>query len=414
MLRNITSPTTLHNGQIAQSLRELRLSFSILNFQFSIIFVLLLAACDGMKTELDITSIAFPPKLSVTAILDGGEGSLSITFTEGRALADYSKPFISNREIIRDGEIRLYENGKLIWSKSGPFDMSVWEYSYWWEGVEHQHQNGYAHLEKGILTRAGSEYRLEVDVEGYETAVSTAVMPDAPTVSASVDTSEIIQKEKIHNLSTLTNYGWCCDEGGQWPLTVQFTDLNPDQRKYFALDINHIRDEYRDGVLFDTLEEVRAIGVAELSKLQDNPEVETQGSVMDTDPADLYYFMMLLQSNLTFTKGNNTLNYYMGYVWTFNDCSDNNPRANDPNYIRVSEYHSLSLRVKSITTETFKYYRSLVLQSTGVGFFTEPVTVVGNIEKAYGCFSIINSVSIPLVELESCYYRNKEGGTGIE
>ena len=373
---------------------------------FSILF-LLFSACDGMKTELDVTSIAFPPKLSVTAILDGGEGSLSITFTEGRAIADYAQPFPSNRDIIRDGEIRLYEDGKLIMSKQGPFDMSVFDHYYYWESGFRQPQNGYAHIEYGIVTRTGSEYRLEVAVEGYETAVSTAIMPDAPIVTASVDASVLIKKENIHNLSTLTNYGWCCDEGGQWPLTVQFTDLNPDQRKYFALDINHIRDEYHDGVLFETLEEVRAIGVAELSKLQDNPDVETQGLLTDTDPADLYFFMMLLQSNLTFTEGNNTLNYYTGYVWTFNDCSDNNPRANDSNYIRVSEYHTLSLRVKSITTETFKYYRSLALQSTGVGFFTEPVTVVGNIGKGYGCFSAINSVSIPLMELESCYYRNE-------
>ena len=195
-----------------------------------------------------------------------------------------------------------------------------------------------------------------------------------------------------------------------WPLTVQFTDPDPDRRKYFALNIDMKTDRYFDGVYSQTFDERRGIGVAELSKLQDNPDVEAEDLLMNTDPVGLYYFGMLLQSNLTFSRGMNTLNYYMSDEsrYTYYECSDGNPAENDPNYIRVSNHHTYYLRVKRITTETFKYYRSLTLQRAGMGFFSEPVTVVGNIEKGYGCFSAVNSVSIPLLELEECRYRKKE------
>ena len=353
---------------------------------FSILLVLLLVACDGMKTELDITSVAFPPKLSVTAILDGREGSFGIAFTEGRALADYSKPLPDNREIIRNGEIRLYENGNLIWNKQGPFDMSVGVQFHELEwGMSFEHRNGYVHIEYGIVTSAGSEYRLEVEVDGYETVVSTAIMPDEPAVAASVDVSSEVMKDKVKWISSLNesarNYGYAF-----WPLTVQITDANPGERKYYALDVSMKTDEYYDGVYEKTFDERYGIGASELSKLQDNPDVEAEELLINVDPADLYYFSMLLQSNVTFSRGNNILNYYVGrkQQYYYPSCSDDLPDGILPHQVvKVTSHEQYSLRVKRITTETFRYYRSLTLQDAGIGFFSEPVTVVGNIEKGY-------------------------------
>ena len=372
--------------------------------------ILFFSSCD-MKTELDVTSIAFPPKLSVTAILDGGNGSFSITFTEGRALADYAKPFPDNREIIRNGEIRLYEDGILIWSKQGTFDMSVRSIvDYWGEILELPSINGYCYIEHGMATRAGSTYRLEIEVEGYETAAATAIMPDAPLVTASADISSTVMKDKINNIRSLNEHtAWNARyTNSYWPVTVQFTDPNPDERKYFALDICKKTDDCHEGVHLLTVDDRHPIGAAELSKLQDNPEVEAEEMLMDTDAADLYYFMLLLQSNVTFSRGNNILNYYMGDERPPYDCSDAILSDPIPDWIWVTSHEKYSLRVKRITSETFRYYRSLTLQNAGMGFFTEPVTVVGNIEKGYGCFSVINSVIIPLLEYETCYYRAEE------
>ena len=384
-------------------------SFSIINFSLSIALVLLLTACDGMKTELDITSVAFPPKLSVTAMLDGGEGSLSIAFTEGRALADYAKPFPDNHIIIRNGEIRLYEDGNLIWNQQGPFDMSVGRHSYKMEGWEYEsweYRNGYVHIEYGIVTHAGSEYRLEVEVDGYETAVSTVIMPDVSAVTASIDASSEVMKDKINFISSLSENMWN-NWDIFWPLTVQITDSDPNERKYYALDISMTTDSYRDGVYVNTYDERHGIGVTELSKLQDNPDVEAGELLINVDPANMYYFTMLLQSNVTFSRENNTLNYYIGRRQQsyYPSCSEELPSDVSPSsLIMVTSYNKYSLRVKRITTETFRYYRSLTLQNAGMEFFSEPVTVVGNIEKGYGCFSVINSVNIPLIEIEDCHY----------
>ena len=373
-----------------------------------LLLIFLFAACDGMKTELDVDSIAFPPKLSVTAILDNEEGTFSIAFSEGRALADYAKPFLDNREITRDGEIRLYEDDRLIWSQQGPFDMSMnneqglLDDGNWYYFI----QNGYAHVEYGIVSCTGSEYRLEVEVEGYETVVSTATMPDAPVVTAKVDASTDIEKNNVHTIYSLNSFSWYGNYVF-WPLTVHFTDLDLNERKYYAMDIAIKTDEYLDGVIENTLESHVGIGVSELSKLQDNPDVETEGVLIDTNPPDLYLFTMLLQSNVTFSRGENVLNYFAGRPQNFNiSCSDYDLSSN---YVQITFREYYSLRVKRITIETFKYYRSLSLQSAGMGFLGEPVTVTGNMNKGYGCFSVINSVKIPLAELEGCFWRPDYG-----
>jgi len=369
----------------------------------------LFAACDGMKTELDINSIAFPPKLSVTAILDHEESTFSIAFSEGRALADYAKPFPDNREIIRNGEIRLYEDDLLILSQQGPFDLSkIYEEEEFEHGGLYIHnQNGYAYFEEGIVTRAGSKYRLEVAVEGYETVVSTATMPNAPAVTASMDISAAVEKDKIKDISSLNenNFSLGMRSYSYWPLTVQFTDTDPNERKYYVLDIFSEAYEYRDGTDKMVFIGRRGIGVTELSKLQDNPDVEAGELMLDIDPVDLYYFSMLTQSNVTFSRGDNVLNYFVGRMrHYYHLCSDNLPSELLPNYVQTTTHDKYSLRVRSITTETFRYYRSLALQYAGMGFFGEPVTVVGNMDKGYGCFSVINSVKIPLAEKEECYW----------
>ena len=380
---------------------------------YFILCMLLFAACDSMKTELDITSMAFPPKLSVTAILDHGSSSFSIALMEGRALADYAKPFPDNMEIIRNGEIRLYEDGRLIWNRYGPFDMTVKSGSYHWfdNTWEQKPKNGYRHIEHGIATRAGSEYRLEVEVEGYETAIATSVMPSAPDVSVSINTDEALIRNfrNVHHITSLNVSGWGSGysyAAGYCPFSVQFSEADANERKYFALEIHISTDEYYDDVFKETTVDRSTVGVSELTKLQDNPDVEALESLMDPDPVDLYRFAMLIQSNLTFSNGNNVLNFYADNDGRGNHCDDEQPYINNPFYAKFSFKRALTLRVIRITTETFKYYRSLTLQSRGMDFFSEPVTVTGNIKNGYGGFSACNSVSIPLMEYEGCYYQH--------
>ena len=384
--------------------------------------ILFLASCDGMKTELDISSISFPPKLSVTAILDrcfspdsssfsSDSSSFSINIVEARSLADYAKPFSTDREIIRNGEIRLFEDDRLIWSKTGPFDMSTKIAFVSGDSWTGENKCGYHHIEYGISISAGSEYRLEVEIEGYETATSTSVIPEIPVVTASVDTSTKVLKSHVRNINSLNNTTGFSNGYYYMPISVHFTETDSNVRKYFALDIREKLDFHcNDGVCQNSRNQnYYGICVAELSKLQDNPDVEALDLLTNNtnNVADLYAFPFLLQSNLTFTNGINKLNYYMMNVFGKDTCLFGCLEANNPEFIKYSNYQTYLLRVKSITTETFRYYRGLVLQSKGMGFFSEPVTIVGNIKNGYGCFSVSNTVYVPLLVYEEYYYFTK-------
>jgi len=83
-----------------------------------------------------------------------------------------------------------------------------------------------------------------------------------------------------------------------------------------------------------------------------------------------------------------------------------NPYYEDnPDYERVKYHLETYLRVQHFSESTFRYYRGQVLQRNRVGFFTEPVTITGNIENGYGHFAAINAVSIKLLEFEYEDYR---------
>ena len=174
---------------------------TVFNTQFSIIrhtfwVLMLCVGCDGMKTELDVNSIAFPPKLCVTAILDGASGSFSIVISEGRSLADYKTPRLPELEIIRNGEIRLYEDDRLILSEGGEFDLG--NIIGGADGVyDVTPQRGHLFETAGIVARPGSTYLLEVEVDGYQTITSTSTMPVLSVVSATIDTTVFLKKANI-------------------------------------------------------------------------------------------------------------------------------------------------------------------------------------------------------------------------
>ena len=373
------------------------------------ILAVFLAACDGMKTELDIDSIAFPPKLCVTAILDGASGTFSIVLTEGRALADYKTPQIPEEKIIRNGEIRLYEDDRLILSEAGEFDLALdndvvisdhyGTGSMWFQG--HHFEAG------GITTNPGSAYRLEVEVDGYKTVTSTSAMPTLPDVSATIDTSVIVKKNSYKEYYSLAGWSYSGGSGGDinfWPVSLQWGG-RASGRNYYALEM-HEEKTLIEGVPNEWNREGRfniGICVSDLSKLQDNPEVEIfENQEIDMDAssmnAGMYRFPILLMSDMGFTDNNASLTLYKERVYTI-DQGQYHPPENK----RVVYHRKLTLRVRHITEATFRYYRSLAMQSVGMDFFTEPVNIVGNIENGYGGFTVFHAVDIPLFECKTIY-----------
>jgi len=363
--------------------------------------ILFLVACDFMTSkELDIELQSFSPKLSVTAILNGESGIFDIRIMEGKSLAE---PYLYNVDIICNGEIRLYENDNLILSIPGPFDMSrkITNHGDGWTWG----QNGYRWVSDGFNTNPGSVYHLEVDIDGYPKAVSTTVMPEAPVVSASMDTSvQVIRKNVVEiGAAGFFLFQLGTPWGGNypdkyWPLsvTVNLRDAN----NYFILDI--IKYEHRDNM---NIGQFRGIGASDMLTL-----IEYGIGRMGNERTDLFLFSMLM-TNFTFSEKNASRNYYAAVIDIPNNPDDDLFLVENPDMEKITSQHSLNLRIRNISSATYKYFQGMSFQFTesSGGFLSEeqPATVVGNIEGGYGIFSVYNTTSIPLLEWETYEYRKK-------
>jgi hypothetical protein len=270
-------------------------------------------------------------------------------------------------------------------------------------------QKGYLLEAEGITTRAGSAYRLEVEVEGYKMVTSTSVMPFPPVVSASIDTTVTVYKKNIIDFSSLRGYSYSSgEEGNFWPVSLQWGERNVG-RNYYALEMHEQRvtiegapEEWNKDIVYNTL-----IHADDITKLRDNPEIEiseSQGLDLDRETYAIYGFSILLMTDMGFTHDNAMLQLFK----KLDPSLFIEPRDEwyPPEYYeKVVQQCTLTLRVRQITPATFNYYRSLALQGNGLGFFTEPVNIVGNIENGYGLFSVFNATDIELLDYKVISYR---------
>ena len=371
---------------------------------FSGFFVLILSVgCDRRK-ELDANFPAFPPKLSITAILDSETGSLYISLMEARSLADYAggRPFYYFQQKIHDGEIRLFEDGTQILSIQGPFDTST-------PSVNRLPiiQNVDYILMPGITVNPGSVYRFEAEIEGYPAAVSTATAPVAPVVTASMDTSvQVINSGTIESVSMgYVNELFSAWNGTMpdkyWPVSVHVTDPDPDNVNYYTLDVFKTERIFIDNTLLEVNNYNWGIG-AYASTVNSNL-IEL---LNDMGFNFFYLFSMLLTNDIDFSYEDLTSRtYYTGVVEIPNYPND---EESSFDVEKITTHHSLSLRVTHIPSEVYRYYNSLE-PNKAIGLLSEAINVFGNIENGYGVFSVLNSTRVNLLEWETHEWRgNKE------
>ena len=386
-----------------------------MNSRVTILLCLFLfAACES---DLKIDTLSFPPKLAISASLDGGSGHFKLLLSEGNALADYAEPQPVDKEIIRNGEIRLFEDDRLILSESGPFDLSfIGAHTVFDEnglGTSVSTRHGFRFEKTDISTRPGSVYRLEIDVDGYTSVTSSMTMPAAPMVSASMDTDVQVRLMLTYRRKNGWGLyqGWDIDpfswyEMNLWPVSIHLADPDPNTRNYFEMEIQRSQRETNGNTKYNYTITGPGIGVSDISILQDNPNIEAfEKGNADFNYADFYQFFSLMISDNTFSGKSASLTLYSeverknSYPW------DNDPDIPiPPDLIEVIFHRTTTLYVKSIPTETFKYYRSQMIQSAGIGFYTEPVIIKGNVENGYGFFSVYNSKSITFLEYETVEY----------
>ncbi|MDR1156168.1 MAG: DUF4249 domain-containing protein [Bacteroidales bacterium] len=382
-----------------RSLIHSRLSFINTKIFPGICLLLWIAAgCEDMMTKtIEIDSADFPPKLAVSATLDT-DGSLTMSLYEGCSVSSYSWQR-SDRSIIANGAARLYRDDQLVWTLTGDFNLSLDKHSY-----SSGREEGYGYIRvTDIPAKAGSAYTLEIDMDGYEKAVSTVVMPADPLVDdVFLDMRHPVEKNRINHIA---------GSGSYWPLYPLKCTLkdNAGGADYYAVQIRTVQLSNHPDYPAYLSEEELGVGIANLTLIQDNPDYEALGSSLgDGESYDLYMFNTLLISDITFRDGSATLELFSGFPdeWDEWNTFPERPSNYTPEVYgdEVIYSYRTTLIVKHITDETFKHYRSLVLQGEGMGFFSEPVQIASNIQNGYGCFSLQNSCKIVLKEYRRYYY----------
>ena len=236
-------------------------------------------------------------------------------------------------------------------------------------------------------------------------------MPPLPVVSAILDMENVVKRNGIKEYSSLegwTGSSWGGNEIDFWTISLQWGE-RPVGRNYYALEM-HEKRTLIEGVPSQWVREGKfndGIYVSDLSKLQDNPEVEVF-EVQEIDLGggttinyDTYRFPILLMSDMAFTPDDASLTLLKRTLNNFIGVANRNHIQQN---VFPKFHHTITLRVRHITEATFRYYRSLTLQSIGLDFFTEPVNIISNIENGYGCFTVFSAVDFQLLEYESVDY----------
>ena len=382
---------------------------------FLLIFVII--SCDFEKI-IDMPEYDSVPKLAVSSILDTDSGRFTLSIFEALSLSHYKDWKPISRTVIRDGEIRLFEDDNLILQLDGPFDLSSNRQYPEDPSVNDFHPNGYHYKKTGVSAVAGRTYRLEAEIDGYEMVTATTIMPDAPVIGEiKTDTVNIVHKDNIASFYSL-GYGY----GSSWSNNFIITDVSltdnstsPDyyviQQRIYTNIKSIVGEVINPYWINDISVSTVNTGISNPLLVQDNPDYESQmGDIFgESESYDLYLFDLFVMSDFTFANSNIDLKLHAGYNDFFG--YGNQVRLSDYNLetdgAEVTRSCRFDVMIKHISPETYKHYQSMALQLTGVDFFTEPVNIVSNVKNGYGCFSACNS-HVTSMEYECYSYPDKQ------
>lgn len=350
-----------------------------------------LAGCENMIQEIDIAPSNFPPKLAVSATIDTDSGTFNLTFTEARSLGSYKKWRSENSTIIRKGTVSLYEDDnptpiyRIVDGGNGQgFDMSLRSY-----------ESGFSVEKKGLVLKAGSAYRLTLEVEGYPTATSTVVMPDDPAVEdIALDTEKKIHKRYPYfiGLSGGGSYGGDMDF---YPLNIRLKDNSRD-RDYYMFRLESTTVIPNDNYVYT---ETPHIATANRALIQDNPDMEANPLSIENFE-DVYLFERMLVSDMSFANATGTIDLLL-QEWLVKASA---PLPCDTASQQYEQRTSMDICISHLSAITYEHHRSLALQRNGVDFFTEPVSIPSNIENGFGCFAAINTIRKTIHESYTCFF----------
>lgn len=368
----------------------------ILTYIFFVVTITL--GCNDMfEKTIDIDIADSTPKLSVTATLDTDSGRFALYVLEYRSMASFKNWHPAIEPIVKDGAVRLYEDDRLILSIQGPFDLSF-------RTVSPVGYNGYRYKTTGLSLKAGSMYRLEIDMEGYSPVWSTTTMPNAPIIEATLDTTCTTYKSSVINITNEYTAS-----GYYHPIELALTDKSNTTEYYYFEQKSYRHEECNQDYQYNVAFNInRYLGIDDFALIQDNPDYQAKSNDLENGVYDLYEFNHLLLSNQSFL--NSSINFQL-YVPSWMKANyqpmpllDYDPDTDGPE-MHLTDRHDLIVR--HITEETFRHYRNMIIQNVGIDFFTEPINIPGNIKNGLGCFSASNTKRFKLLEVESYDYPER-------
>jgi len=345
-----------------------------------------ICGCEDMVREIDVDLVNAPPCLTMSAYIDAYTGSFYLNFAEARPLGMYKTYTSGTKEITRKGIVSLYENDVLFYQRTsddesnGVFNMPLEEYSY----------SGYFHLEPNLHFTAGKTYTLKLNIEGYPEATSTVVMPDKPNIdNVNLNRNSTVLRYNVEKVDSYNSYIEWAENKLFHPLNLHITD-NSAANDYYIFRLL-AQYTYQQDMYYPIATSNNAI-------VQSCPDVDNTLAVFDTEghEPDAYIFSSMLISDLAFANTMLDLELLV----------DNSAFLPERDYIYNGQWHgdvyypgngsgckAMYLQVSHISPTAFDSYRSLLLHSEGVGFFTEPVSIASNVQGGYGCFTAVNTLS---------------------
>jgi hypothetical protein len=376
-------------------------------FCLAVLFIVFTACEDMFVKRINVEQADFPAKLSITATLDTDSGRLSLFIKEGNSLQSFHSYKNINQTIVCNGTICLYENDREIFTETGIFDLSTGSYG----------NKGYNATFTGISTVAGYTYRLAVEMEGYPAASAVAVMPEAPVVyGVDLDTEHTVEKKNVLDISPLRNrYSTISITGN--PFVMNIAD-NSAEKDCYALRIDYSETRDYKNIDEDRSEEdfyLTMMTTPDLTLIQDNPDIESKDLTLSGESYNLYGFYLMLLTDATFSGSHKRLEMYL---------SSNEQPLDESRYYSKPVVHynpwrhgdqthlirRRDLLVTHLSPDVFRQYRNMAFQIAGMDFFSEPVFITSNIENAYGCFSVQNTVRISVSAFEGWNYSGTVTG----
>jgi len=350
----------------------------------------LFASCeDFLKKDIQIPMADTAPKLVVTSAL---EDSLFYVYVSLSTPINSQISLSSQR--IDEALIELFDGEDQILeiTQRDKYPESEWGNSYY--------INTPFALRTDIKVVPGQTYTLKVSVEGYPPVSSTVTAPSS-VLAYGAQTWLDQSVDKTENIAFVDQdyFGSC---PSFVPISFRIKD-DSGEKDYYMLEAFEVANENTSIANLYLNSQRFLLATSDRTLVQDNPDIVADQWLSETD-INTFAFGQMIVSDLSFQGQEKAFNLLMSscllHYEKRNDCERLHQYYPDRVY---TIHYKLYATIRHLNEESYHYYRTFALQRIGLDFFSEPVSLISNIEGGYGCFAVCTTSKVLLAEYDVCY-----------